>query len=59
MGVQNQVSTKCPSLTELAKRMSMLNKDSDFSDHDLIEVEFSKNLALEPKILEHRTSLIF
>ena len=40
--VQNRVFTKFPSLTELGKRMSMQNKESDFSSHDLIEVEFSK-----------------
>ena len=45
--VKNSVSSECPSLTklsliELEKRMSMWNKDTDFSNHDLIEVEFSK-----------------
>ena len=39
--------------------MSIKNKDTDFSSHDLIEVEFFKDyLALEPKILEHRTSAL-
>ena len=33
---------RMPSLTELEKRMTMKNKDIDFSDLDLIKVESSK-----------------
>ena len=57
--VQNRVSTECPSLTKLTKQMSMLNKDTDFSIRDLIEVDFFEDyLALEPTTLEHRTSVL-
>ena len=40
--VRNRVSIECPSLPNLEKQMSMKNKDTDFSNHDLIEVDFSK-----------------
>ena len=38
MGAKSSVY---PSLKELEKQMSMQNKDTDFSNHDLIYVDFS------------------
>ena len=53
--VQNWVSIECLSLIELKKWMSMSNKDIDFSNHDLIEVDFSRisyPSSLEPLDVE-------